>query len=115
MTATTPDGNPYRPFDLCAVVQAAGAAYAARWPVVRPRPLIDSIKRGIATPGFAFIEVLTPCPTQFGRRNHLDDLRDLYQHLTTHCVAKEDAVGFMGNERETHFVIGEFFDDQLAR
>ncbi len=115
LTATTPDGNPYRPFDLCAVVRAAGAVYAARWPVVRPRPLIDSIKRGIATPGFAFIEALTPCPTQFGRRNQLDDLRDLYQHLTTHCVAKEDAVGFTGNERETHFVIGEFFDDQLAR
>jgi 2-oxoglutarate ferredoxin oxidoreductase subunit beta len=110
-TATTPAGNPYRPFDLCAVVRAAGAVYAARWPVVRPRPLIDSIKRGIITPGFAFIEALTPCPTQFGRRNHFDDLRDLYQDLMAHCVAKEDAAGFSSDERATRFVIGEFFDD----
>lgn len=114
LTATSPVGNTYRPFDLCTLVRAAGAVYAARWPVTRPRSLIDSIKRGISTPGFTFIEALTPCPTQFGRRNRYDDVRELYKNLTNQCVPKEDAVEIASDERKTRIVIGEFLDEQLA-
>lgn len=84
-TATTPGGNPERPFDLCSLVRAAGAGFAARWPVTRPRPLTDSIKRAIGHRGFAFIEALSPCPTQFGRRNRIDDITSLYDLLDRAC------------------------------
>jgi 2-oxoglutarate ferredoxin oxidoreductase subunit beta len=37
-TATTGQGNPYPPFDLCRLVAAAGATYVARYGVTQPQP-----------------------------------------------------------------------------
>jgi 2-oxoglutarate ferredoxin oxidoreductase subunit beta len=84
-TATTPGGNPYRPFDLCKLVAAAGASYVARGSVTRPYDLIDYLGRGLTTPGFSFIEVLSPCPTQFGRRQRLDSAAAMFDHLRATC------------------------------
>ncbi len=104
-TATTPAGNPERPFDLCALVRAAGAGFAARWPVTRPRPLTDSIKRAVRHPGFAFIEALSPCPTQFGRRNRIDDIAALYELLDRGCSSQ----GARAEDGwRVHFTTGEF-------
>jgi 2-oxoglutarate ferredoxin oxidoreductase subunit beta len=107
-TATSVDGNTYRPFDLCALVKAAGASYAARWPVTRPRPLTDSIKQAILTKGFSFVEAVSPCPTQYGRRNRFDDLAALYTYMMKQCITQEQARDMDRDELSKHFVIGEF-------
>jgi len=54
-TATTPEGNRYRPFDLSRLVKAAGATYVARGAVVRPYDLTDYITRALETPAFSFV------------------------------------------------------------
>lgn len=69
ITATTPSGNPHRSFDLVKLAQGAGAPYVARWPVARPRWLRQGIETALREPGFAFVEVLSICPTQYGRAN----------------------------------------------
>lgn len=69
MTETTPDGNPHRSFDLVNLVRGAGAPYVARWPVARPQWLRRGIETALQEPGFAFVEVLSTCPTQYGRAN----------------------------------------------
>ena len=46
-TATDPGGNIYRPLDICSLVMAAGARYAARYPVTRPASLIDAIEKAM--------------------------------------------------------------------
>ena len=66
-TQTTPLGNIEFPFDVCTLAQAAGATYVARWTTAHPRPLLTAIKEGMAHKGFAFIEVISQCPTQAGR------------------------------------------------
>ena len=111
-TATDPRGNPFRPFDLCALVKAAGAPYAARWPVTRPKKLVESIKRAIQTPGLGFVEALSPCPTQLGRRNRFDDVAALYDHLNRSCVSREQVGQLSQKELLNHFVIGEFGEDE---
>jgi len=68
-TSPPPDGNSERPFDLSRLVAAAGASYVARYYAAHKKELVESIKRGMSTKGFAFIEVVSPCPTQFLRRN----------------------------------------------
>lgn len=68
-TATTPQGNPERPFDLCALVKGAGASYIARGTVYHIRDLVKYIKKALTHQGFSFIDVISPCYTQFGRRN----------------------------------------------
>ncbi|MBI4800556.1 MAG: 2-oxoacid:ferredoxin oxidoreductase subunit beta [Desulfarculus sp.] len=92
-TATTPEGNPYRPFDLCRLVKAAGADYVARGSVTRPYELMDYMAQGLTRPGFSFIEALSPCPTQAGRRQGLDTPAALYDDLGRRCLARRELAG----------------------
>jgi 2-oxoglutarate ferredoxin oxidoreductase subunit beta len=106
-TATDPAGNAYRPFDVCRLVKAAGARYAARYPVTRPLELTDAIEKAIRTKGFAFVEALSPCPTQFGRRNALGDVAKLYDAIDAACISVEAAAQLGEEERRRRFVVGE--------
>lgn len=68
-TATTPQGSTEPQFDLCKLVKGAGATYIARATVFHTKELIKYIKNGLNHKGFAFIDTISPCYTQFGRRN----------------------------------------------
>ncbi len=107
-TATDPSGNAFRPFDICDLVLAAGARYAARFPVTRPHQLGDAIERAIRTPGFTFVDAVSPCPTQFGRRNTMGGLAGLYDSVDELCVGKEEAAEMDEETRLGHFIVGEF-------
>lgn len=83
-TTTTPFGNPDAPFNLPLMAFASGASYVARWTILHTRDLTDAINAAIDKKGFSFIEVLSPCPINYGRRNKeksLDTLK-LYQEKT---------------------------------
>lgn len=67
-TVTSPYGNPEPPFDLCKLVEACGAGYVARWTTAHPVELKKAIAKGLSVKGFAFIDVISQCPTQYGRR-----------------------------------------------
>jgi 2-oxoglutarate ferredoxin oxidoreductase subunit beta len=69
ITSTTPQGNPERAFDLAALARGAGAPYVARFPVARPRQLKKAIINALSFEHFAFMDVLSLCPTQYGRAN----------------------------------------------
>jgi len=107
-TATTPEGNPDTPFDLSRLVAAAGAAYVARYSVYHIRPLIRSIKKALQHPGFAFVEVLSGCPTQFGRRNQLPSPADMLLYFRKVCVDLHRARQMDTEELAGKIVIGEF-------
>jgi len=68
-STTSPYGNFEQPFNLPYLVAASGATYVARWTVLHLRQLERSIAEALAKPGFSFIEVLSPCPTVYGRMN----------------------------------------------
>ena len=83
-STTTPRGNPENPFNLPLLAYASGATYVARWTMLHTRDLTNSIQEAILKKGFSFIEVLSPCPVNYGRRNKeksLDTLK-LYQEKT---------------------------------
>jgi 2-oxoglutarate ferredoxin oxidoreductase subunit beta len=83
-TTTTPMGNPEPPFNLPLLAYASGATYVARWTILHVRDLTDSIEEALSKKGFSFIEVLSPCPVNYGRRNKeqpLDTLK-IYQEKT---------------------------------
>ncbi|MBB5349271.1 2-oxoacid:ferredoxin oxidoreductase subunit beta [Desulfoprunum benzoelyticum] len=83
-TTTTPFGNPDAPFNLPLMAYAAGASYVARWTILHVRDLTNAINEALLKKGFSFIEVLAPCPVNYGRRNKqksLDTLR-LYREKT---------------------------------
>lgn len=111
-TSTTVEGNIYRPFDLCKLVLGAGAPYVARYSVTQPLSLVRSIKHSLTIHGFTFIEVLSPCPTQFGRRNMYDSPSDMLKVLTERCISKEKAEHLSNEELKDRIITGEFSDGQ---
>ena len=108
LTTTTPQGNPDRPFDLCKLAEAAGATFVARHPVATPIPLTRTLKKAIAHTGFSFVEVLSPCPTQFGRRNAFRSPYAMIEGLKKTCVSLEKAKGMPPEELKGRVLVGEF-------
>lgn len=107
-TATTGDGNPYPPFDLCKLVLGAGAPFVARHSVTQPKSLIDSVKKSLNSEGFGFIEVLSPCPTQFGRRNQQESPTEMLSALMDSCVSQETAATLDSETLLNKIITGEF-------
>ena len=108
LTTTTPQGNPDRPFDLCKLAEAAGATFVARHPVATPIPLTRTLKKAITHVGFSFVEVLSPCPTQFGRRNAFRSPFAMIEALKKTCVSVEKAKGMPPEELKGRVLVGEF-------
>jgi 2-oxoglutarate ferredoxin oxidoreductase subunit beta len=107
-SSTTPLGNQEPPFDLCRLVAAAGATYVARYGVVQPLLLQRAIQRGLEHRGFSFIEALSPCPTQFGRRNRLGDAAEVLRRLKDSLVSRKDAAKLDPEALREKVVYGEF-------
>lgn len=84
--ATAPYGNIDPGFDLCQLCIAAGATYVARGHVANGIFLERIIKGGMAHKGFAVIEVMSNCHTQFGRRNQHPDPAELVEHIASCAV-----------------------------
>ncbi|HID25706.1 MAG TPA: 2-oxoacid:ferredoxin oxidoreductase subunit beta [Thermoplasmata archaeon] len=102
IATTAPYGNIEHPFDLCIVTKALGASYVARWLVSHPYQSIKSIKKGIQKKGFSYIEFLSPCPTAYGRRNKLGDIKKLWEWYDKNTILIEDYERIMkyGDEKE---------------
>jgi 2-oxoglutarate ferredoxin oxidoreductase subunit beta len=59
----TPSCTHARPFQPAAIALAAGATFIARAFSGKPNTLAQTIVLAMQHPGFAFIQVLSPCPT----------------------------------------------------
>lgn len=109
-TETTKKGSLEPCFDLCRLVEAAGATYVARYTVFHPRPLIRAIKKGLAHNGFGFIDVISPCPTHYGRKNRMATLYEMFLDLKKYIVTQERFKELKPEERKDKILIGEFND-----
>ncbi|MGC8493501.1 MAG: 2-oxoacid:ferredoxin oxidoreductase subunit beta [Syntrophobacteraceae bacterium] len=70
---TAPYGNIDHDFDVVQLARAAGASFVARTTAYHVQQLIDLIKKAISHKGFSVVEVLSQCPTYFGRKNKMGD------------------------------------------
>jgi 2-oxoglutarate ferredoxin oxidoreductase subunit beta len=70
---TTPYGSFEPELNLPMLVDAAGAVYVARWTAFHVKQLEMAMAEALKKKGFRFIEVMSPCPTLYGRRNGLPD------------------------------------------
>ncbi len=91
---TTPYGNPEPEFDVCALVESAGATHVARYTTAQPRTLIKGIKAAIVHKGFSFLHIISQCPTQAGRYIYgmtqpNEYLRMIKKNSVTYSAAKK--------------------------
>jgi 2-oxoglutarate ferredoxin oxidoreductase subunit beta len=68
-TTTSVGGNIDQPFNIPYLAAASGAAYVARWTTAQVIRLQKSITEALLKNGFSLIEIITPCPTYYGRMN----------------------------------------------
>ncbi len=110
VTMTSPYGNIESPFDLAQLAIGAGASYVAKWNTAYPHETMQAIKKGLALPGFAFIEVLTPCPVGFGRKNALKEGKDYLLWLKKNSIGKSRYDKLTTAEKQAceKIVIGEY-------
>jgi len=112
-TTTSPYGNFEHPFNLVDVAAASGAVYVARWTTLHVRRLTKSIKEALLKKGFTFIEIISPCPTSYGRRNKLGEGLDEMKYYRDHSVIRH---GIDPKEAELNFngeiVVGKFIDTE---
>ena len=68
---TAPYSNIDHDFDVVKLATAAGASFVARTTAYHARQMTEILKAAIVHDGFSVVEILTQCPTYFGRKNKL--------------------------------------------
>lgn len=112
-TTTSPYGNVEPPFNLPNLVASAGASYVARWTALNVRRLQESMEEAILKRGFSFIEVISSCPTTFGRRNQFEEGLKMMEYFRDNAIIKhgidpKDAEIELGGK----IIVGKFVDKE---
>ncbi len=111
VTSTSPYGTYDPAFNLPYLVEAAGAVYVARWTTFHVTQLAKSMKEMFAKKGFGFIEVLSPCPTLYQRRNKMGDGLDAMKSYKRYSKIKPGhPTSEVGLQREGEIIVGKFVD-----
>ena len=110
ITTTTPYGNIEHPFNLVHLAAAAGATYVARWTTLHVRMLTMSIKKLLQRKGFSFIEVISPCPETFGRRNKMRTGPEMMEWFKKASVIEKFSDPAKAEITTERIVVGEFVD-----
>jgi len=80
MATTAPFGNIYEAFDIAALARGAGASFVARSTTYHVTSMQEILKKAILHKGFSVVEVLSQCPTYYGRKNRVGDAVDMLNY-----------------------------------
>lgn len=86
MATTAPYGNIYESFDIAQLAKAAGASFVGRTTTYHVASMKEMIEEAIRHKGFSVVEILTQCPTYFGRKNKVGDAVDMLKHYKDQTV-----------------------------
>ncbi|MBU1170185.1 MAG: 2-oxoacid:ferredoxin oxidoreductase subunit beta [Proteobacteria bacterium] len=85
---TAPFGNIDHGFDVVKLATAAGASFVARTTTYHVHQMISILKEAISHKGFSVVEIMSQCPTYFGRKNKLGGAVDMLDYFKSHTTAK---------------------------
>jgi 2-oxoglutarate ferredoxin oxidoreductase subunit beta len=90
-SSTSRSGNIEKPFNLPYLVGAAGATFIARWTTAHVRQMERTFQEAVQKKGFSFVEVISPCPTYFGRMNEQSTGLEQMRYYRFNSVVKHRA------------------------
>jgi 2-oxoglutarate ferredoxin oxidoreductase subunit beta len=73
--------------------------------------LINTIQKAHRHRGFSFIDVLSICPVQFGRRNQMKSPGEMIKELRKNSLTLEKAKTLPKESLRGKFITGEFCAD----
>ena len=112
-TSTTPFGCFESPFNLPFLAESSGAVYVARWTALHVRRMADSISEALQKSGFSFVEVISPCPTSYARKNRLGTGLDQLKFYRENAIIKNGAdTSTIDISFGSKITIGKFVDKE---
>ncbi len=110
-STTSRAGNIEQPFNLPQLVAAAGGSYIARWTAAHVAQMERAFGEAIQEHGFSFVEVISPCPTYYGRMNEMATSLDQMRYYRENSVVKNGASGAETEIRlGGQIIVGKFVD-----
>ena len=86
LATTAPFGTVDPPFDTVVLAKSAGASFIARSTTYHAHDLTRILARAITHKGFSVVEVLSQCPTYYGRKNDAGDAVAMMEHYRDNTV-----------------------------
>jgi 2-oxoglutarate ferredoxin oxidoreductase subunit beta len=108
--STAPYGNREPDFNISGLAEAAGASFVARGDVYHVQKLEKLIAQAIQKKGFSVVEILSPCPTAWGRRNKMAHPVKLFEWLRDNAVSKSQYEKLSPEERAGKVCTGVLVD-----
>ncbi|WP_420839287.1 thiamine pyrophosphate-dependent enzyme [Acidaminococcus hominis] len=106
ITQTSPYGHVEQNFDICKLAIAAGASYVGRATVYNPVLIRKLIKEGMQVHGFSLIEVMSDCPTHYGKFNKLGEASKMMKLMNDQSVTVAQAAKMTEEELAGKLVVG---------
>jgi len=104
--STAPYGNIEKPLDICLLAKASGATYIARSTTYHATGLSKLIAGGIKHRGFSLIEVITGCPTCYGKLNNMRSPVKMLKWQRDRAVNLKQYQMLSDEEKKNKFAIG---------
>ncbi len=112
-TMTTPYGSSEPPFDLCKMAETSGATYVSRWTTAHGIQAIRAIKTAMQHTGFSVVEIISQCPTHYGRYAlGSGSPEKSVEWIKEQSIPRTRAEKMDPEETALNFVIGEFVNTQ---
>ena len=105
-STTSKIGNIERPFDISGLAESAGATFVARSTTYHVRQLINITQVALQHKGFSVVEVITHCPTTYGRRNKMADAVSMVKWEKEVAIPIEQAKDKSTDELKDKIVTG---------
>jgi 2-oxoglutarate ferredoxin oxidoreductase subunit beta len=86
LATTAPYYNIDQAFDVVELATAAGATFVARTTTYHVQQMSDIIRQAIVHEGFSVVEIMSQCPTYFGRKNKMGSAADMMRWFKDHTV-----------------------------
>jgi 2-oxoglutarate ferredoxin oxidoreductase subunit beta len=109
-TTTSPISHIERPFRISELAIVCGASFVARSTVYHVKLLDDLLKRSFLKKGFSLVEVISHCPTQYGRMNKMGSPVDMLIWQKEHAFPVEKEKEMNEEELKDKFPIGVLAD-----
>ncbi len=95
-SATATSGTYSRPFDISKLARGAGATFVARTTTFHVKEMIKIFREAIMHKGFSLVEILTQCPTYYGRNNEFGSAVEMLEWF------KENTAPIGSKKKEEH-------------
>ena len=110
---TAPYGGMENTFDIAGLVIAAGASYVARSTVYHAKALERMIESAMRKVGFSLVEIMSPCPTAYGKINKKGTAKDLILNQKYQAVSAEKSKTMSPEDLRGRIITGVLADREL--